>query len=274
MILILTTSTSFTMPRLTRDQQFNDSFREFMASVNNNYPDLDQWTTVSKTINKSSSIHRYELKIPNNTFEYNIDAYTDRQGVHHPAVVTTGETNMPSTQELSSLFKNYFGKFFLKNRDSLLSYTALTDVSKNDTGDLSANIVVCYYKSHIPYPSKNKTFEQLKEQCDKLEKEHEIFLETANYWHSMYIKQEKDNKKLKNKMNKMQVDSVLEMRETVHKMQGKIREFYEKDSSKEDCPVCYECIESQQLMVPKCCHYICGGCYDRCDSCPMCRVSY
>ena len=263
------------MPKLTRDQQFQISFNEFMTSLSDVfYPDLKEWKLVAKTQNKTSSTHRYELSIPNENVLYRIDPYTDANGVHHLPETVEGEQEVPEPNDLTIHFENYYESFALKQYNTLLSYTSLVNCRNNDAGDLVATIVVCYYKSHLPYPSENKTKEQLKERCDRLEKERKELSEMITEWSLLYQKQEKDIKKLKKQMNKMQVTSVLEKREIVHKMQGKIREFYERDSSKEDCPVCYECIETQQLMVPKCCHYICGSCYDRCDICPICRVEY
>ena len=295
------------MPRVTRNQQFQDSFRDFMVSYRDlYYEDLDgdEWSLKSNTKNKKQSMHQYAFKIPKLTFEYTIDAWTDREGVNHPSILTTGELDLPSPQEFTSVFNSYFEGFILKQYNSLLSYTSLANVHNNERGDLEATIVVCYYKSYLPYPSKNKTFEQLKEQCDHLEKENKELNETTRDLETLHLKQVKDIKRLKKQMNKMCVQADIEMREIIHRMQGKVRELYEKvltttlqsctklpiwfqqidivrshmilghSSSKEDCPVCYECIESNELIVPKCCHYICGKCYDRCDNCPICRVEY
>jgi len=265
------------MPRLTRDKQFQESFQEFMVSYRDlHYPYLqdDGWSLESLTKNKSSSLHQYAIKISKHFFVYNIDAYTDPQGVFHPACIERGETDMPSPTEFTTIFNNHYGKFIMKQRDVLMSYTSLAKVGNNDAGDLEATVVICYYKSYLPYPSKNKTYEQLKERCDHLEQEQQGLYDVIDDWHTLHTKQAKDIKKLKKQLSRLQVDSVIEMREIVNKMQAKIREFYGESDKKEDCPVCYECIDSRQLVVPKCCHYICGSCYDRCENCPICRVEY
>ena len=35
-----------------------------------------------------------------------------------------------------------------------------------------------------------------------------------------------------------------------------------------------EKIETNKLIVPGCCHYICVDCNNRCDKCPICREEY
>jgi hypothetical protein len=58
------------------------------------------------------------------------------------------------------------------------------------------------------------------------------------------------------------------------KMQNKICEYYKNSGKSEECPVCYENIDSAKLKVPGCCHFICTDCSSRCTSCPMCREEY
>lgn len=47
----------------------------------------------------------------------------------------------------------------------------------------------------------------------------------------------------------------------------KINEF-------QQCPVCYETIEPDALIVPNCTHMICDTCVRKCDNCPLCRDKY
>ena len=52
-----------------------------------------------------------------------------------------------------------------------------------------------------------------------------------------------------------------------------IREQY-KDREPDDCPVCFDPISCEKLIVPCCGHLICGDCYTRCTACPVCRDNH
>lgn len=259
------------MPRVTRDQQFKESFNEFIVSTRDlYYPDLSVWSLESLTIHKSSSLHEYAFEIPNQIVQYVVDAHTDVHGVHHPMESVEGEQEMMTDRDFVTHFKMYFGDYTLQKDGTMMSYTVVENIRTGETGNLNVTIAVYYYKSHVPYPCKHKSYEQLKERCEKLEHLTVRLTGDLDALDQVMSRQMKENRRL----NKKCVESTIQMREVVDKMQSKMRELYQKSSVKEDCPVCYECIDSDQLMVPKCCHYICGSCYDRCDSCPMCRVEF
>ena len=65
------------MTRLSRDQQFTASFKDFMVCLQDEYPDLKKWSIYCTTKNKSSSVHEYTLQIPEQTILYTIDAHTN-----------------------------------------------------------------------------------------------------------------------------------------------------------------------------------------------------
>ena len=261
------------MPRLTRDQQFQESFTDFMEGVTAlYYQDLKEWSLECETANKTASTHEYAFKIPQKVVEYSIDAHVDPLGQAHPPETVYGDQQVPSIPDFLTHFHSYFDAYILKHFDSMLSYTSIIQVNNND--GFTGKIVVCYYKSHLPYPSKKKTFDQLQQRCAHLEQENKHLAETVGDFSEMTSVQHRELKKLRRRVNKIHLDSVLKLRETIHKMQAKIRGYYEKSNKPEDCPVCYECIPSDKLMVPGCCHYICSGCHDRCDACPICREEY
>ena len=55
----------------------------------------------------------------------------------------------------------------------------------------------------------------------------------------------------------------------------KVKELYENQEHKEQCPVCYDKIESKNLYVPGCAHFLCQSCAEGCihstGRCPLCR---
>ena len=262
-----------TMPRLTRDQQFQASFKRFMDEICSvYYPDLREWDLNCETANKTSSVHEYAFNIPQKVVVYSVDAYIDPEGVLHPPETVEGEQEVPAVPDFLTHFHNYFDAYILKHFDTMLSYTSMIQI--NSENGFNGKIVVSYYKSHLPYPSEKKTFEQLQERCNHLERENKYLGETIADYSEVSSTQAKELRKLRRRLNRIQLDSVLKLRETVHKMQSKIRGYYEELGKTDECPVCYECIKSHQLMVPGCCHYICSDCHDRCDICPICREEY
>ena len=270
MMMISNQSTSFTMPKLTRDQQFKICFNEFMDSTCDiHYPDLKEWSLQDLTKNKSSSIHQYQFKIPTKRVIYTIDAHTDPiTGIRQPGAFVEGDQEIPEVSDLSSKFLAYFEKFMLwSDRGNLISYTTLFSAVKKDNGELDAIIKVSYYKSHLPYPSKRKTDDQIRDRCNFLESENTIL-------NNSIFDQAKEIKQMKKRLRESKVESILKTREIIDKMERKIKEYYKELGKQDECPVCYECIKSEVLVTPGCCHYICGDCYDRCDSCPICRDKY
>lgn len=276
--MILNQSTSFTMPKLTRDQQFKLCFGEFMGSTCDlYYPDLKEWSLESLTKNKSSSVHQYQLKVPAKSVIYTIDPHTDPiTGLRQPGAVVQGDQEIPEIHDFSGKFQAYFDKYIMKSHGVIVSYTSIGSVVKTDQGKLklSARIIVCYYKSYLPYPSKKKTDEQIRDRCIFLEGENTILTEAI--FDLNYINTTRANKikELKKRLSDSKVESILKIRTTIYKMEAKIKELYKELGKKDECPVCYECIKSEELVAPGCCHYICGDCYDRCDICPICRDKY
>lgn len=275
--MISNQSTSFTMPKLTRDQQFKICFNEFMDSTCDiHYPDLKEWSLQDLTKNKSSSIHQYQFKIPKKRVIYTIDAHTDPiTGIRQPGAFVEGDQEIPEIPDFSSKFLAYFEKFMLwSDLGNLISYTTLFRVVKKDNGELDAIVKVSYYKSHLPYPSKNKTDEQIRDRCNFLESENTILNNSIFDLNLIKYNQKNEIKQLKKRLSESKVESILKIRKTIDKMESKIKELYKELGKQDECPVCYECIKSDVLVTPGCCHYICGDCYDRCDICPICRDKY
>mgnify|MGYP001232995633 FL=1 len=69
------------------------------------------------------------------------------------------------------------------------------------------------------------------------------------------------------------------MRKRTHiarKQQDFIRQLYVESNRKDDCPICYETITSENLYVSDCCHVSCMSCAQQCYTkskrkCPICR---
>lgn len=270
------------MPKLTRDIQFQLGFKSFMESLCDiYYPDLKEWTITNTTNNKTLSTHNYLLTIPKEIVLCEID----RIGGSHHLTETSDEVLMtsqevPTGEVFERIFKSHFDPYCLYclHKDlERVSYTSLSDWSIDSvSGNTTAIIKVCYYKSYIPYPSKYQTREQLMEQCNQLRHMNEI------------LKIDLDNSSLafKNKSRKLlHMKKLLQIQETtandklvntIIKMQEKVRELYLRlgEDAQEECPVCYEKMCANDIIVPSCCHYICTTCNESCKKCPLCREEY
>ena len=51
----------------------------------------------------------------------------------------------------------------------------------------------------------------------------------------------------------------------------RVRQYFEKKKEDVTCIVCYE---NEADRVLKCCHKLCGNCYDKLCKCPLCRCYY
>jgi hypothetical protein len=264
------------MPRFTRDQQFQASFKEFMVSIRDlYYPDLNEWRLESQTANKSSCIHQYNFNIPKKTVIYTIDAYTDPMtGVTHPPETGECDQEMPEIRDFAKHFEAYFGKYILRLGGALMSYTSLVNIKNSESGDLVAGIVVAYSKSYLPYFSRTMSADQLQERNKVLEEENQTLNDTLDVVNTAFLRQRKSINRLTKQVEKVTATYELKLQETIRRMQGKLREYYQESNKTEDCPVCYDSIRAEQLMTPGCCHYICEPCHDRCHSCPICREEY
>ena len=50
-----------------------------------------------------------------------------------------------------------------------------------------------------------------------------------------------------------------------------IKRLYAHSLKKETCPICYETIQTKQLIIQDCCHFLCKTCDQKVDTCPLCK---
>jgi len=263
------------MSRLTRDQQFKNDFDNFMKSFcDTYYPETDNWLLMNNTLNKNKSNQLYTLEIPKKKILlYSIDSYVDSNGVRQPKEKVEVDQEIPDIEHFKNYFNGYYSVYVLKTERKLLSYVCIVDISIEEFM-LKANIIVCYYKNYLPYPSNYQRLEYLKQQnkhlIDENYKLNELLVDSKRVIeYRRYA-----NTKLRILLGRERQNCNDKLHEIINKMQLKIRDFYSKDDNKEDCPVCYEKINGEELMVPGCCHYICQNCHSKCENCPICREKY
>jgi hypothetical protein len=285
------------MPKFTRDAQFQLSFANFMNSFTETYyPDLKDWKIVNTVENKGSSYHHYKLTIPKKVVLCEIDR-TVEENINVPSVeIMTTDQELPTIELLQREFKEYYDQYQIEEHGRVVSYTSIcmlfyepdtSEVASEDTSlittqvnspikNLTASIEVCYYKSYLPYPSDVQTREQLLEQCKQMRIANvNLKYDLDHMFHAFQMKSRKlyHTRKL---LRRQEANANDKLSNTIYRMQEKIRELYHRlgDEALEECPVCYEVMRSNEIVVPGCCHYICAACNEACDKCPLCREEY
>jgi len=249
-----------------------------MKNISNNYyPNLKEWSIECITKNKSQSVHKYSMIIPQKIVLATVDtAYIDENGEKQPAGEIMIDQEVPELRSFVHHFGNYFDLYVLERFNTIISFTTLHKPTVNDLGDIVSDIIVNYFKSYIPYPCGESSREQLLERCKQLEQMNVDLKYDLDDFANIVHTQTRKISNLKKKMRMEQERMMNQMSLNVQRMQEKIRELYGKlgESVEEECPVCYEVMKANMLVVPGCCHYICLGCSEKCDNCPLCREEY
>lgn len=279
-ILILTTTTEMT----TRDQRFRDSFDEFFSTEIKNEQIKYYSPLRLLTKNTKKHVHEYVLTIPS---KYKIcdithDIFDEEGQLIHPRESVFTEQPLPDFDYFEMKYLEYFDKYRLFDGYKSLSWTYLYDSNTNENNFESDNptftvvIDVCYYKNYSPYPIKPETantngkYNKLLKEHNNLLEEKEKLLNEIDEINEMLLDSERAYRILRKKMKRTN-----EMYSNNHnRITNKLIEFLNQQNSYEDCPVCYEKMNSDNIVVPGCCHYICSDCMNKCQSCPICREKY
>ena len=234
------------MPK-TRHEKFYQSFTNYMSNLKINDLDYElNYILTNTTNNQTKSIHSYTLGI-----------LGSREGV-----ANTGENiveMLPTTKDFIDNMVNYFEPFAhynhrLHNREKV-SYI---DILTEKTNDCISTIVfqIIYFGKHLPFPLSLTVHEQLIQDIEILSSElHE------------------QGKQL-NRMRRKYNTEKERLRKVQKKVQSKMERIYSEQDTLEDCPVCLDAIQKNNLYIPLCFHYICYDCSKRCDKCPLCREPY
>jgi len=236
-------------------------------------PGLIDWYANCITTNKSVSTHNYHIQIPKQKFVREIRPYMiPATGKYTELEIVKEDQEVPSVENFQDYFHEHFDKYTLERSGQILSNVDISEITVSES-DMNIFVRVKYYKSYIPY-SLEKSPSELKDRCDKLEiRNYALLLELQESDDTIW-KQSDKLLYLRNDMKTLEEESSLKLRETIRKMQAKIRECYVECNKQDECPVCYECIEPEKLMVPGCCHTICMKCFVKCENCPICREKY
>jgi len=252
----------------TRHQGFVHAFNKFFDHLTgHHYEGLTEYKLTSFTRNNICRDHEYMLTIPRSVVSYTIES--NDPNIENEVVFKNQD--IPTIRNMQNHVHDYFARHSLTVNGVIMSFVDMVNMgfSNNDeaTGDFTAKVEVCYYKSHIPFEMPLSPQEETKKKITGLER-------------TIYVLQNQ----LLNKSNEADMNRRLIRRERrlakehysklFLKMQDKMKGFYKDSGKSEDCPVCYEVIDSAKLSIPGCCHFICTDCSTRCSKCPICREEY
>lgn len=260
----------------TRDELCKQSIDIFMTDHYN----ID-YNINTLTENKSSSVHLYEIIMPRLVKLYDVDTHHTINGRTYAPGTVFHEQDLPTQAAFNADFNNYFEDYALYKQyhkegklvSDKISYVEVTLVSI-ETDKLVASVVVKYTNNHRPYPimelqpinfeyKYNKMKQLYEDLCSKI-----TILENDNYHHKRRLRI------VKREFTNMQHEFVKKHLNIKHKfsaLQQIIRTLYTKTNQPEECPVCYENILAENLIVPECGHFICSMCSNKCSRCPLCR---
>jgi len=247
----------------TRDEKFKLVFDSFVKDTLG----FENYVLENRTKNKTESHHIYTFVLynPYILIEFTDDEYYFRQKF----------TNIFRPHELSTTYisDNNENDFYVHR----LSYVDIVEYKMNENnGNIEGKICVKYHKLHIPYKViEDPTFFEQK-YLHLLKSYDHIYTLNDHLTNNIdELKDELDEtlNEIRN-LNKRFIWRQKKYKLYEKNLQNKLRDFYSQLSDKEDCPVCYEKLETEHLVIPHCAHFICDSCSHRCDTCPICREKY
>lgn len=232
-------------------------------NIPDDYPIVWDLRYTAKSYHRNS--HGYILEIPKKVKHYEIDGYTSVNGAYHEKQTIFRQQDVPTPDEIKNDFNRYFEQYSFEENGVVESCVDMFNIRISEGGDLQAFINVIYYKNHIPYPYKNATMniDYFKDMLLEKDKEINELLELNDEIKEI-SRREKRNFAILNSIYKKQISQ----------MEKKMRDLYKQTGESEECPVCYVGMDSENLSITNCCHFICNDCYKKCDNCPMCREVY
>ena len=231
------------MPK-TRHEKFFKSFDIYMSNLKINELEYNlAYTLRNTTDNQTKSIHSYTLEI-----------LGTQESLH-----SNGEnviTLLPTTSYFIDDMNNYFEPYILYGHYRIkMSYIKIITERSNDYIS-TIDFEIHYFRDHLPFPLPLSVNEQLLQDIELLTTE-------INEQEKQLIRMRRKYNTEKEKLRKVQL-----------KIQNKMEVIYNQQETLDECPVCMEPIQKNNLYVPICFHNICNDCSKRCDKCPLCREGY
>jgi hypothetical protein len=265
------------MPK-SRDERFRQAIDSYMTQTY-----TMQYNVKSLTQKKSVSMHSYDIVMPRLIKLYDVDTYHTINGVESGPGAIYSEQDLPTASEFADDFNTYFENFAFYEQcpDNSatqynlirLSYTETTHITNTDDA-IIASVVVKYLKKYSPYPPEPSEI-NLEIKLNELEKRFSyqqaqtaLLMRENKYFRRRITNANRDLSRVRGEYN----NKLINIGNKFTSLKTIIKKLYENTTNKqEDCPVCYECITADKLVVPECGHFICSTCSVQCSRCPLCR---
>ena len=150
----------------------------------------------------------------------------------------------------------------------------------NNNG-ITFKMLVKYFKSELPFPPEQITLEKRIQQLELQNEFTRLKLHSYNEETDLYINRMKRNnhrlrKERDNAINGINHCSEIfleQYSQITYQYRNMLRECYKELNRKvDDCPVCYEKLEYNNMFITPCKHHLCNDCAGQCkNSCPLCR---
>lgn len=296
---------------LSRDELFRNSVEYFMKS-NPKYDEVE-YILKCKTKNLRKITHEYEIQFPAKK-QIGVIDYSGGVLINDPIYMTqvlpTNTTIMKDIYEYFDPYLKYYNgiiltEVFILNTDRIILGDTVSNIQlRVKYSNKSEYKMVCPYRiidEHYPlvdeiteteeeklYRENNELklhLSQLQTAFTEIRNENVELRDTIKIIEGSYYEQNQlliivDNELINktNKYNRLKAQYQNKLYETgINNMRlvSKIRKIYECENIEEDCPVCYNKLDSKTLVMPICGHSICNSCIGNCNStCPICRENY
>ena len=267
------------MPK-TRDELCQLAIDKFMTLTYNL-----TFNIMNVTRNKSESVHCYEIRIPNKTILYDVDTNHTIDGTTYGPGPVYSEQNLPDTDYLIREFNNYFEDYAIYqvvhgtgNASRRVAFVEITHVSADGENKI-AYVVAKYTKNCKPYPVEPNSpteirlnelqlqYNKLKLECIDLQIHTQEMISNNKFFRKRLSSTSRDLCRVTTEYN----NKMTMYRSKISMLHTIIKTLYAKNTIAEDCPVCYESMSIDKLVVPECGHFICSSCSPQCTRCPICR---
>ena len=233
-----------------------------------------RYRIVTRQAARTSFNHCYNIEIPKLIKLYDVDTNHTINGTTYGPGPMFIEQDLPTAQEFIEHFNHYFEEYAHYEepttsghgeRTSFIETTHLTD-----EGDkLVATVNVKYIKKYYPFPVQTNVVD-VETKYNELKTQHDNKC-------SQLLLLINDNKHYRRRLATV-TRTLCKVRENMHNVRPKItslhniiKTLYGKNATTDDCPVCYESMPVEKLVVPDCGHFICSSCSPQCTRCPICR---
>lgn len=245
---------------LSRSEQFCEVFGNILSKHFITTGKVCIWNLKLLTEHTRKNIHNYHLVFPAKYLAYHLD-----KRVVLPDGTTEGPgpiylpQEIPPMEEFIREAKAYFGKFAYVEDGVILSGVKICAPIEEPSGNKIFNIIVVYHKKYQPYPIPLTREQELEKKLKEAESKSAVLEQQIQAYKCVVHTQ---NKKIQ-----AQTERFDKLAKLFRKM---AKDAYAKEDP-QDCPICLDPIDMENLHITLCGHTLCTVCNMKCTKCPLCR---